>query len=212
MIELFDKQECPFCWRVRLALEELELPWRRLDRSDPAVLARWQRLSSRGTVPVMVAGRTVLDDSRSILDYLQNRYGGLLPDGSAARRRVLELVRYADDGLGAAIRELIFEKRERPPSQWDRQRIESARIRYLACLPTLEQHLAGRRGWFGPAYSMAECALVPRVALATHYGVGIPENLPGLCDWYDRARLRRSFAATAPQGLQSSQNWGSASG
>ena len=39
-LKLIDKPECPFCWRVRIALALQERPAGSLDRSDPDVLDR----------------------------------------------------------------------------------------------------------------------------------------------------------------------------
>ena len=197
MLELFDKPECPFCWRVRLALQAQRRPYARLDRSDPDVLARWERLSPQRSVPILVDGDRVLTDSQIILEYLHDTGGALLPDAAGARAEVRGLVLYADTVLGKAIREVIFEKRDRPESQWDRGRIERGRAGFLAGLPMLERRL-GSAEYFVGGYSMAECALTPRLALGGAYGVDVPDEFPRLRAWFTRMIERPGFSETAP--------------
>jgi glutaredoxin len=49
---LYDKPECPFCWRVRMALHRCGIE---VERRDYQVYeAQWRELSSAGTVPVLV--------------------------------------------------------------------------------------------------------------------------------------------------------------
>jgi len=196
-IELFDKRECPFCWRVRLALFSRGINYRSRDRQDPEVQARWKTLSPQRTVPVFVHGDLVLTDSQVILEYLQDRFGGLLPDDSVKRADVRSLVNYADSVLGKAVKKVIFEKRDRPESQWDRNVLREGREGFVSALPALERRL-GKRVYFSDAYSMAECALVPRFALAGAYGLTIPHQYAGLSAWLTRAVKANGFAETAP--------------
>lgn len=196
-IWLYDKPECPFCWRVRLALIAQRRPFISLDRRNPQVNADWQRLSTQQTVPVLVDGALVLTDSGIILEYLQDSGGGLLPTHARERARIREIVRYADAVLGKASREFIFEKRDKLERDWDLGRIATGAKGYIDALPWLEQRLGGR-SYFSESYSVAECALLPRIALAAVYGVPTPGRFPNLTGWFDRMVERQGFADSAP--------------
>lgn len=196
-VKLFDKPECPFCWRVRLALYAQGRPYVSMDRSDPQVSAEWERLSPQKTVPVLVDDDLVLTDSSIILEYLEDSRGGLLPQGARERARVREIVRYADAVLGVAIREVIFEKREKPEAEWDGLRIAAGTEGFIKALPWLERRISERE-YFSDDYSFAECALTPRFALAEAYGLPIPERFTELSAWFKRMVARPGFKETAP--------------
>lgn len=198
MIELFDKAECPYCYRVRLCLGHLAVPYERYDHRDPAAEARWRPLTFANTVPVLVEGDVVLTDSSTILEYLQETRGGLLPDAPHERARVRELVRYADVVIGRAIREVIFEKRDKPRAEWDRERIDAGTEAYLAALPYLDAAL-GDETYFGGTFSVADAALTTRMALGLAYGVDVPErSVPRLARYFDARRADGFFESASP--------------
>ena len=74
MITVYQRTDCPFCWKVRIALSELGLEYQvvetRLGEKHPEV----GRLSPTGSVPVLVDGETSIWESAVILEYLDTRY------------------------------------------------------------------------------------------------------------------------------------------
>lgn len=195
MISLYDKPECPFCYRIRLLLGHLGADHEVLPYDEPEHDRAWRALSHARTVPVLVEGDVVLCDSAVIIEYLEDRFGGVLPDGIAARARARTLVQYADTHVGRAIREVIFEKRAKPEADWDRERIERGAAGYRESLPFLERAL-GDGEYFSGSYSAADAALTGRVALAFGYGVELPEDAPRLRRWFE-TRVADSFFADA---------------
>ena len=195
MIVIYDKDECPFCYRVRLCMGALGLAYERRAHHVEEHAQAWRALTNAGTVPVFVHDDVVLTDSWVILEYLQDRFGGLLPEAPAARARVRELTRYADAPLGRALREVVFEKRGKPEAEWDRKRIATGVEGYYAALPDLEAAL-GEGEHFGGAYSFADAALTGRFALAVAYGVPFPEHVPKLRAYF-AARSRDAFFSQA---------------
>ena len=79
MLTLYDKDQCPFCWRVRMVLHRLGLAADRRPHDDSRWQAVWPPLTEYGSVPVLVTPTQVLTDSRVILEYLNDEHGGLLP-------------------------------------------------------------------------------------------------------------------------------------
>lgn len=197
MISLYDKPECPFCWKVRKALEACGAPYQILDYQQEPHKSQWPTLTPGKTVPVLVDGDLVIHESAVMLEYLQDRYGGLLPAKPALRAKARLLASYADSTLGKAIREVIFEKRGRAPEAWDPERLAQGQQAWLDALPYLAQQLRQQR-FFVEEYSLADMVLGARMGLAYGYGLSIPDSLANLQRWFERVTALPEFQKTAP--------------
>ena len=195
MITLYDKPECPFCYRVRAALGFAGLDFERRDYDEPAAEREWRSLTPAKTVPVMVEDDLVLTDSAVMLEYLQDRTGMLLPEAPAARARARTLLQYADNPLGRGSREVVFAKRGKPESEWDAERIAAGTKQFVESLPHLEGLLEDRDTFFD-GYTYADSALSTRLCLSAAYGLEVPEDYPRLRDWF-MARLAEPWLLTA---------------
>jgi len=202
MIKLYARADCPFCWKVKIALAELALPFdlvaTRLGEKHPEVVA----LSPRQSVPVLVDDALVIWESAVILEYLHDAYGdqraSLLPQAPAARARARLIHSYSDQVIGPALRDTVFEKRTKPPEDWDQELLAQSAARWRACLVQLETWLDGGDAFAGD-FSLAECALAPRFGLAQAYGVGVDDDFPGLARWFATIQARPSYQATLPR-------------
>lgn len=198
MITLYHRDDCPFCWKVRIVLAELSLNYQNIPvaRGDkpPNVVA----LSPQRTVPVLVEADVVLWESGIIAEYLIERYGsGLLPPTPAERAHVRSIQRFSDHVIGQALRDIIFEKRSKPRGEWNSQLLREADVRWRRCLDWLESRLKPGLA-FSDHFSLAECALLPRFGLAEQYGVGVDRRHPRLQKWYAAHCTRSSFITTRP--------------
>jgi glutathione S-transferase len=133
--------------------------------------AEFARLNPNRKIPVLVDGEVVLSESMAINFYLAERYGGdLLPEGTAARARVLQwcfwlahdlephLWRFwqeADAGSGAVLKE---------------------------GLELLDRELASRDWLVGEAFTLADLNLESYVVRARHGGYDL-EHHPALIRW-----------------------------
>ncbi|WP_404364884.1 glutathione S-transferase family protein [Marinobacter sp.] len=198
-LRLIDKPECPFCWRVRIALALQGRPAESLDRSDPEVLAEWRELSPNRTVPVLVDEDLVLTDSGPILEYLAETGPALLPDSPRQRAKARSWMVYGDHVLGRCIREVVFEKRDKPEKEWDQDRIREGARGFREGLPALEAALGEEHFLNGSQPALAECVLFPRFALAWAYGVGIPEEFPRIRQWFGRMAAHPAFVSASPE-------------
>lgn len=75
-MKLYNLESCPFCELVRDKLEELNLPFEKIE--VPA--ARQDRkevydASGQYLVPVLIDGQVMLDDEDKIVQYLDSTYG-----------------------------------------------------------------------------------------------------------------------------------------
>lgn len=182
---------------MRLALIAQRRPSTSLDRCNPQVSTDWKRLSQKQTVPVLVGDDLVLTDSGVTLEILQNNIRGLLFARTRERAQIWVIVRYADAVLGRASRERIFEKRDKREHDWNRGRIAAGTKGYIDGLPCLGQRLRGRC-YLSEDYSLAECALLPRIALMAAYGAPVPGLFSTLTNWFDRMLEKPGFEYPAP--------------
>ena len=205
MMRLYSRADCPFCWKVRIALAEhgqpVEIVPVALGEKHPDVVA----LSPQETVPVLVDGEVTVWDSTVMLEYLEDRDcredgargAALLPDSAAMRARAREIEHFSDTLIGPSLRDVIFEKRSKPRAEWDAARIGTSAAKWSARQAQLENWL-GDAAFFAARFSIAECALMPRFGLAEQYGVGVSEDFPRLFRWFAAMRERPSYGATLP--------------
>jgi glutathione S-transferase len=191
---LFDKPECPFCWRVRMALHRCNIDFERRDFADSE--AEWKSLTSAGTVPVLQMGDLLMTDSSVMLEYLNDSYGGLWPAAAkpAAKARATSLD--MDRLVGVAVRDLVFQRRDRPAEAWDQQVIDQAIEQWRQVMPDLEQRL-GEADYFIDNVGITDYVLATRFGLAMAYGMPRPESAR-MNGWYDRISHRSEFQMTAP--------------
>lgn len=196
---LYDKPECPFCFKVRIALAEQGRTFDHRPHDAPGVEEERRRLSPTGTVPIVVLDDGyVMTESNVIMEYLADTGDGLLPRDPEARATARALAHYSDTTVGQAVREVIFEKRGKPEAEWDRDRIAAGVAAWENhCLPYLSAAL-GERDYFAGDYSLADAALTARFALAVAYGLDVRDRFANLRSWYARASARPSFRPSAP--------------
>lgn len=199
MITLYQRTDCPFCWKVRLALAEIGLEYdiveTRLGEKNPDVM----RLSPTGSVPVLVDGELSIWESGVIIEYLDNRYapGRLMSADPVSQARIRLLHAYSDKVVGGFLRELVFEKRSKPRRDWQADIIQSGMEGWSVCMEYLEQQL-GDRPYFAEEYSAADCALAARFGVAEAYGAPVTEDCSGLKRWYGAVTARPSWQAAYP--------------
>ena len=207
MMTLYQRQDCPFCWKVRLALAELNIKYHSVDLSLSEKHPQVLKHNPSGTVPVLVDGDTVIWESTVMLEYLDEAYAaGQLYRGSVAQRSQHRLlIRYADKVIGPALRRQVFEKRSKPEAEWEANIIADSDERWRCCLQQLEV-------WFGEhssmtaTFSAADCALLPRFGLAQAYqadqcyedGTACYQSFPILQRWFYAAIQRDCYQEAYP--------------
>lgn len=196
-MKLYNKPECPFCWKVRLALSELNVDVEIVDSQDIEHIDEWHALTPRKTVPVIVDGDIVIYESNVILEYLNEVYGDLLPTRPVERVLSRHLNQYSDGVIGAGLREVIFEKRGKQANEWNQARIKLGTEAFEKALEYLSSQLDDKE-FFTSCYSLPELALTARFGLAQAYGVEIPDRFPNLIGWFSRMKSRASYLQTAP--------------
>ncbi|RLA39307.1 MAG: hypothetical protein DRR06_19360 [Gammaproteobacteria bacterium] len=198
-LKLYERTDCPFCWKVRIALAELnlgaEIYSSQLGEPHPEVL----RLSPKKTVPVLLDGELAIWESGVILEYLSTLSVGstLFPDDPGTCAKVRLLHQYSDSIVGPALRGLVFARRSKQKAEWDLKLISQSEAAWGNCLEWLQQSLTGQT-YFGGEFSAADCALAARFGVAEAYGAGVDDRFPALLQWFDRIKQRRSWGESYP--------------
>lgn len=204
MITLYQRTDCPFCWKVRLALAELGLRYRKADLRLGEKPAALRALSPTGSVPVLVDctddEELVIWESAVMLEYLSQRYGqgALFPADPAAAVRERLLHAWSDKQLGAGLKDLVFEKRSKTEAEWDHDLLREAGQRWQQCQDYLEHHWAPSLPKTARLLSAAECALAARLGVADAYGVGVSEACPKLSAWFSQIKQRPGWQQAFP--------------
>lgn len=188
-MELVERSDCPFCWKVRLALAAYSIDYDstaiQFGQKHPKVLEH----NPKKAVPVMLDGDVILWESTVMLEYLDDRYadGALYAGNAAQRAHTRSLVAYSDGVVGPALRDLVFERRSKAPQDCDPEVIE----RGIESWGRVQQELnamLGERAFFGEGFSAADCALLARLGVAEAYDAGPGEDVPALSAWFARMR------------------------
>ncbi|WP_153161152.1 glutathione S-transferase family protein [Zoogloea sp. 1C4] len=147
-------------------------------------------LNPWGELPVLVDGEVVLRDSQAILVYLARRYAGeaWLPSDPAAMAEVVQWLSTAanevQNGPGAA---RLVDKFGYALDKADTLR-RAARI-----LPLINARLADHDWLALDRPTIADCAVLPYVALAPEGGVSL-SDFPHIRAWIARVKALPGFA------------------
>lgn len=196
MLTLYTKAECPFCWKVRMALALKSLSYQAIEVDTHNKPAELLALSAKGTVPVLVVDNEVLDESAAIVAYL-DRHVEMPPLLTAPAAQALQ--NYSDKNIGPQIRDAIFIRREQPEAEWDHAVLSQCQCAWEHILEHLEGQCSPSGPWFlGDTPSIADCALCARFALAQYYGLHGVDKYPKLLAWITRLYQSNAFRQACP--------------
>ncbi|WP_158745312.1 glutathione S-transferase family protein [Acidisphaera sp. L21] len=187
--------------RVPIALEEMGLPYelkpvnvRKGEQKQPDYLA----INPNGKVPLLVdtegpGGEPLtLSESGAILIYLAEKTGQLLPRDGAERARVFEQMFFHLTGIGPALGQVGFFKRqasEQIPIAINRFQTESERV-----FAVLDGVLAKRRFAAGDAFSIADIVHFGWLWRRDFAGLDL-NNWPNIARWYEMIEARPNVQA-----------------
>jgi glutathione S-transferase len=200
----------PYAWRVWLALEHKQLPYKiellsfaAGDLRKPEFLA----LNPRHKTPVIVDDGFALYESAAIVEYLEDAYPTagqpLFPksvrERAVARRLIREADQYVADALDRMVGEVLFKK----PEQWNQDVIEAGRNKFSKELSRFENYLP-REGFFMGSVGAVDFTLYPQIALALRMELRKPDLKiassfgPKLTAWKARVETLPYFVKTIP--------------
>lgn len=200
-MKLYYRADCPFCWKVRLALHYFEVAYEsvevQLGEKHPDVT----RLSLTGTVPIAVDNGLVMTDSAVIMEYINDAFAGgeLIPGGVQQRARLREIQSYSDKLFGKPLFVIAQQKRAKPPADWDQQAIREGTSNWYRNLDYLAKRVRDESLLATKIPSLVECTLLPRFALAELYGVPVDARHPDLFIWFESWKEQEIFLQTRPK-------------
>ena len=183
--------------KVLWALEELEVPYERIDiggKFGGTKEAKYLALNPHGLIPTLVDDGQALWESNAIVRYLYSAYG----KGSARPASAIEYARadgwneWFTSTLWPNIRTLFVQLVRTPEDKRDLALIESAHKAALVALTLLDGELQKRPYLAGEALTFAD---IP-VGAALHRFYGLPLKQPelrALQDYYGRLKQRPAF-------------------
>lgn len=208
MIKLYQFENCSYCEKTRLVLEEKGLPYQKIEvpyhRREDVV-----RLSGQKLVPVIADGGAIVADSPLIADYLEEKYPepSIYPGGRAmhklieewadfelARNPLLlafpEWYRSLKDPEEAAFFKEDKEKRNAPFAVL-RERAPKYLRRFRGHLAYLEEILS-RRDYLLGTFGQADVSVYAQLwAYQRLCGEDVFGGFPAVSRWQERVETRR---------------------
>jgi glutathione S-transferase len=178
------------CYKVRLALEQLNLPyvWHEVDMMNGATRTdAFRQLNPNGKVPVLqIDGHTCLVESDAILYYLAEGTP-LLPTDRLARARVLQWMffeQYSHEP-NVAVARFILQFLRHP----DDPRLPEKTAGSYHALEVMEAHLATRTYFVDDQYSIADIALYAYTHVADEANLDLG-RYPAVRAWLARVKAQ----------------------
>lgn len=187
MLKLYDREASGNCYKARLLLSFLNMPYERvpvaMQDGKNVVDSGYLKLNPRGQIPTLVDGDTTLWGSTAILCYLAARYdetSSWLPRDPARLGQVMQWLELAQNEILAGLfRARAIVKFGLPGELAAAQQIAARALEVLESRLAVEPWLAGN----GP--SIADIACFPYVALA-HEGEVDLSPYAGVQQWLSR--------------------------
>lgn len=201
-LTLYQLQECPYCMRVRIVLDEKGLDYDTiavdLKNKPPELFER----NPRGKVPVLVDGDLILYESHIINEYLDERCPAprLMPDDPVARARVRLLADICDSELAPPLyrlaRQTVMREAKAPVDEAAKSRaIDEA----AATLERLGETLADQDFLVG-RFSLADVAFAPWVVRLDTLGFPADRAPDSVSRWAARLADRPSIGRHTRRG------------
>ena len=178
------------CYKMKLALEQLGLPYRWVEVSTTRGETKkpeFLRKNPNGQVPALeLEDGTVLAESNAILHYLAEG-SPLLPAGRLDRAQVLQWMffeQYSHEPYIAVARAIL---RYQPSDSPRRTELPKLTERGNKTLAVMDQHLAGTPFFATGRYTIADIALYAYTHCAGDGGFDL-RRYPAVLAWVDRVK------------------------
>jgi glutathione S-transferase len=200
MIRLWGRKTSSNVMKVLWLLEELGLPYERIDVGGPfggTETPEYRALQPLGLVPALEDDGFTLFESNAILRYLCNRHSpstALYPVEPRARATVETWMDFQQTALNAPQTAVFLGYIRTPPAQRDPAALARAVADAARMLAVIEARLGRAAYVAGPDLSLADMAYGPHL----HRWLNIPiegrPDAPNLRAWYERLLARPAYA------------------
>jgi glutathione S-transferase len=192
MLTVYGMADSGNCYKVKLALEQLRLPYRWIEVSTTKGETRTSEFlacNPNGQVPTLeLEDGSFLPESGAILCYLAEGTP-LLPAERLARARVLQWMffeQYSHEPCIAVARAIL---RYQPPDSPRRAELPRLQERGHKALAVMEQHLAHEPFFAAGRYTVADIALYAYTHCAADGGFELART-PAVVAWLARVRAQ----------------------
>lgn len=188
MMRLYDHPKSGNCYKVRLLLAQLEIPY---ERVEVDVLDRTRRREILGgKTPIYRIPLLELEDGRrlaesnAILWHLA-RGTAFLPDDAWERAQVLQWLFFEQNQLEASIAVARYWLTIAKTAEENAQALALHQTRGRAAIASMEEHLRAASFFVAARYSIADIALYAYSHVAEDGGVSL-DPAPNVRAWIDR--------------------------
>lgn len=184
-----------FCWKVLIALYEMELDFERhvVDLGDAGERAAFAKVWPLAKFPVLEIDGEAIPESTMIIERLAMQHGGaLVPAAPEAAWRVRTADRFYDLYAQVPMQKIVTDNL-RPEGGRDRLGVAQARAQLDIALALVDQNMAGKIWAVGEVFSMADCAAAPALYYADRVAP-FASRLPHAYAYLERLKQRPSFA------------------
>ncbi len=192
MLIIFGMADSGNCYKVKLAAEQLHLPyrWVEVDSTKGETRTReFLAMNPNGKVPtVQLEDGSVLAESNAILNYLADG-SPLLPSDRLRRAQVLQWMffeQYSHEPYIAVARYILHYL---PPDSPRRLELPRLRERGHQALGVMQQHLAGEEFFAAGRYTIADIALYAYTHCAADGGFDL-DRYPAVRAWLARVKAQ----------------------
>jgi glutathione S-transferase len=197
-IKLYDFLSSPNCQRVKVVLEEKNLPYEKIPvdlKAKEQKKPEYLKLNPYGKVPVIIDGSTVLYESLIINEYLDEKYPepALLPKDSGKRAKIRILIDYGMNHLDVPYQK-IRQETMKDEKERNQDTIDQAKKDLKNLLQRFEREIGGEPYLAGD-FSLVDAALIPRFLRMEGFGILPDPTLPKLGAWLRRMKERPSVRA-----------------
>ena len=178
--------------RVRWALEEVGQAYdvRYLGQGEQKEAPHRAR-QPFGQVPTLEDGELTLFESGAIVQYVAERFGGLLPDERDARARAIEWMFAALNSVEPAIMDLSFVTIFEADKPWSAMRRPAVEERIHGRLKDLSARLGDKQWLDGDTFTAGDLLMV--TVLRIVIGQGLVETYDNLAAYMARGIARPAF-------------------
>ena len=189
------------CYKVRLVLEELRLPYTWVEVNSASGETRTPEFQARnpnGKVPLLeLPNGKFLSESNAIIIYLAEGTA-LFPTDRWQRAQALQWMFFEQYSHEPYIAVARFIMKYLPADHPRRRDLPQLRARGYQALGVMEQHLQQQMFFSGSGYGVADISLFAYTHCAADGGFDL-SAYPAVRDWFERVQAQPGFIALSSQ-------------
>ena len=198
MIKLYDHPLSGNCYKVRLALTQIEVPFERVNVDifkGEQFSAEFAALNPNRKIPVLVDGDFVMWESNGILLYVGKRFAPnrLYSEDPKVFGMITQWLFFGKTTLDAFLARARFFTRFVPEGSRDEKELASLREAGRAALQILDDHLK-KNDFLAGSYSIADIACYAYTHLAEEGGVSL-FPFKSVQSWLERVHLEPGYVS-----------------